>query len=77
MRIPKLFPILVAGGLLLAGGLFAAAPGVSAQPFGYSKLTPAQKAHVSGLLALELGREGPTDRHTGTTFAHHGDPAPL
>ena len=58
MRIPKLFPILVAGGLLLAACQFAAATGVSAQSFGYGKLTPAQKAHVSGLLSLELGGEG-------------------
>ena len=58
MRIPKLFPILVTGGLLLAAGLFAAAPGVSAQSFGYGKLTPAQKAHVSGLLSVELGGRG-------------------
>src|SRR5215813_12107383 len=58
MRIPKSLPILAAGGLLLAAGLFAAAPSVSAQPFGYAKLTPTQKAHVSGLLSLELGGKG-------------------
>ena len=58
MRIPKSLPVLAAGALLLAAGQFAAATGVSAQPFGYSKLTPAQKAHVSGLLALELGGRG-------------------
>ena len=58
MRIPKSLPILVVGGLLLAAGQFAAATGVSAQPFGYNKLTPAQKAHVSGLLSLELGGRG-------------------
>ena len=54
MRIPKLFPILVVGGLVLAGVQFATATGVKAQPFGYGNLTPAQKAHVSGLLSLEL-----------------------
>jgi hypothetical protein len=58
MRIPKSLPILAAGALLLAAGQFAAATGVSAQPFGYGKLTPAQKAHVSGLLSLELGGRG-------------------
>src|SRR5499427_3405199 len=58
MRIPKSLPILAAGGLLISAGVFAAAPGVSAQPFGYSKLTPAQKAHVSGLLSVELGGRG-------------------
>jgi hypothetical protein len=55
MRIRKLFPVLVVGGLLLAAGQFAAAPGLRAQPFGYGQLTPAQKAHVSGLLSVELG----------------------
>jgi hypothetical protein len=58
MRIAKLFPIFVAGGLLLAAGQLAAPTGVSAQPFGYGKLTPAQKAHASGLLSLELGGKG-------------------
>ena len=58
MRIPKLFPVLVVGGLLLAAGQFVAATSVNAQPFGYDKLTPAQKAHVSGLLSQELGGRG-------------------
>jgi hypothetical protein len=58
MRIPKSLPVLAVGILLLAVGQFAAATGVSAQPFGYGKLTPAQKRHVSGLLALELGGKG-------------------
>jgi len=58
MRIPRSFPVLATGGLLLAAGLFAAATGASAQPFGYGTLTPAQKAHVSGLLSLELGGKG-------------------
>jgi hypothetical protein len=58
MRIPKSLPVLAVGTLLLAVGQFAAATGVSAQPFGYGKLTPAQKRHVSGLLALELGGKG-------------------
>jgi len=58
MRIPKLFPVLVVGGLLLAAGPFVAATSVNAQPFGYGKLTPAQKAHVSGLLSQELGGRG-------------------
>jgi hypothetical protein len=58
MRIPKLFPILVVGGLLLAASQLATATGVSAQPFGYANLTPTQKAHVSGLLSLELGGKG-------------------
>jgi len=57
MRIPKSLPILAVGGLLLAASQLAAT-GVSAQPFGYGKLTPAQKAHVSGLLSLELGGRG-------------------
>jgi hypothetical protein len=58
MRIPKSLPVIAAGGLLLAASQLAAATGASAQPFGYSKLTPEQKAHVSGLLALELGGRG-------------------
>jgi hypothetical protein len=58
MRIPKSLPILAVGALLLAASQFAAATGVSAQPFGYSKLTPAQHRHVSGLLSLELGGTG-------------------
>jgi hypothetical protein len=58
MRIPKSLPILVVGALLLAGSQFATATGVNAQPFGYSKLTPAQQRHVSGLLSLELGGTG-------------------
>jgi hypothetical protein len=58
MRIPRLFPVLVAGGLLLTASMFATATGVSAQPFGFGKFTPAQKAHVSGLLSLELGGKG-------------------
>ncbi len=58
MRIRRPVPLLVIGALLLGSGLFALAPGAGAQPFGYSKLTPVQKRHVSGLLALELGGAG-------------------
>src|SRR6266480_2653765 len=58
MRIPKSLPVLTVGALLLAVSQFAATAGVNAQPFGYSKLTPAQKAHVSGLLSVELGGRG-------------------
>ncbi len=58
MRLPKPLPILVVGVLLLGGSQFAAATGASAQPFGFSKLTPTQQRHVSGLLAVELGGGG-------------------
>jgi hypothetical protein len=76
MRIPKLFPVLVTGGLLLAAGLFAAAPGVSAQSFGYGKLTPAQKARVRPAVG-GTRRQRHTDSNTGTKLTHHGDPARL
>ena len=55
MRIRQSLPLFVIGALLLGAAQFAVAPGASAQPFGYSKLTPNQQRHVSGLLALELG----------------------
>jgi hypothetical protein len=58
MRIHRPVPVLVIGAFLLGSGLFALAPGAGAQPFGFSKLTPDQKRHVSGLLALELGGTG-------------------
>jgi hypothetical protein len=58
MRVRKPLPIIAIGALLLAGSQFAAATGASAKPFGFSKLTPAQKAHVSGLMAVELGGMG-------------------
>ncbi len=58
MRLPKPVPILVVGVLLLGASQFAAATGASARPFGYSKLTPAQQRHVSGLLSVELGGAG-------------------
>ena len=74
MRIPKLFPILAVGGLLLAASQLATATGVSAQPFGYANLTPTQKAHVSGLLSLELGGKGlrsATQARSSLTTATH------
>ena len=55
MRIRRPLPFLVVGALLLGASQFAVATVASAQPFGYNKLTPNQKRHVSGLLALELG----------------------
>lgn len=55
MRLRPYLPILVSGALLLAATQFGAATGASAQPFNFSKLTPAQQRHVSSLLALELG----------------------
>ncbi|MGE5287384.1 MAG: exo-alpha-sialidase [Micromonosporaceae bacterium] len=58
MRSRKPLPIIAIGALLLGTAQFAAATGASAQPFGYGKLTPAQKRHVSGLLSLELGGAG-------------------
>ncbi len=58
MRLRRTVPILATAALLLAASQFAAATGASAQPFGYGKLTPAQKRHVSGLLSVELGRAG-------------------
>ncbi|MFC4909296.1 sialidase family protein [Actinomadura gamaensis] len=41
--------------LVLGGTLSLAAPGAHAQGFGYDKLTPVQKRHVSGALAEALG----------------------
>ena len=77
MRIPKSLPVLTVGALLLAVSQFAATAGVNAQSFGYSKLTPAQKAHVSGLLAPGTRRQRHANRRTGTKLTHHGDPARL
>ncbi len=58
MRIRRPLPLFVIGALLLGASQFAAATGASAQPFGYNKLTPNQKRHVTGLLAVELGGAG-------------------
>ena len=58
MRLGKPLPIIAIGALLLGTSQFAAATGASAKPFGYAKLTPAQKRHVSGLLSVELGGAG-------------------
>lgn len=55
----RLLLMLVPAGVLLFGA--AQLPGLNraaAQPFGYGNLTPAQKRHVSGLLATELGGVG-------------------
>jgi hypothetical protein len=59
MRIRQSLPLLVTGTLLLGASQFAGATGASAQAFSYSKLTPNQQQHVSGLLALELGPAAP------------------
>lgn len=46
---------IAATAVVLMGGLSLAAPGVQAQSFGYDKLTPIQKRHVSGALTEALG----------------------
>jgi hypothetical protein len=59
MRTGKpLLLVFPAGVLLLAAIQLAGSTGATAQPFGYNKLTPTQKRHVSGLLATELGGAG-------------------
>jgi hypothetical protein len=58
MRLRRPLPIIAIGALLLGASQFAAATGASAKPFGYSKLTPVQKRHVSGLMSIELGGAG-------------------
>ena len=55
MRMRKPLLLLPVAALLLGGIQFGGLTRATAQPFGYSKLTPAQKRHVSGLLATELG----------------------
>jgi hypothetical protein len=46
---------LIAVGALVLGGVGLATPSAGAQPFGYDRLTPVQKRHVSGALAEALG----------------------
>jgi hypothetical protein len=55
MRMRKSLLVLPVGVLLLGGIQLGGLTRASAQPFGYDKLTPTQKRHVSGLLATELG----------------------
>ena len=55
MRVRKLLLLLPAGALVLGTTQLAGLTHATAQPFCYDKLTPAQKRHVSGLLATELG----------------------
>ena len=56
---------LIGAGVLLLGGLAAAAPEASGQPFGYNNLSPVQKRHVSGALAEELGPQSRPNAVTG------------
>src|SRR5919201_2001958 len=81
MYISKQAPFIAIGALLLGTSQFAAATGASAavahaKPFGFSKLTPAQKRHVSGLMSIELGganlRTAKTARASFVPFARPG-----
>ena len=67
MRTRKLLMLLPAGVLLLGAVQVAGLPHATAQPFGYAKLTPAQKRHVSGLLATELGGVGQGGQRQAST----------
>ncbi|QKG19217.1 sialidase family protein [Actinomadura verrucosospora] len=64
MRMRRTLGSAAAGALLLAA-LSVAGPGAQAQGFGYDRLTPIQKRHVSGALAEALGRRAEPRAVTG------------
>jgi hypothetical protein len=56
MKLPRRVPALIGAGSLAAFALVAVgSPSATATQFGYQNLNKIQKAHVSGLLAAELG----------------------
>lgn len=78
MRVRKLLLLLPAGVLVLGITQVAGLTGATAQPFGYNSLTPAQKRHVSGLLATELGGAGQhAGQHPAATARPSSSPAPM